>query len=165
MKPSRSTVEESVLQTLSAFEPLTYRDYAAIAGIDLKAAFERVRRLWDQKVLHVVRYERGRSGKPVPHYGIGNAPDAPKPDPLPMAEKVAKYQASEKGQKALAKARRRRYAREKEMRQTDPVWAEKTRHYGREWSRKKYGHKPRRALVAVERFDPVLAALMGRKAA
>lgn len=165
MKPrklSRGESHEHVLRALSAFEPMSVREYAENFGIDNKAAFERMRRMWDAKLLHVAEYRRQRSGPPTPAYAIGNLPDAERPKPVAVSEKVAKYQASEKGKATTAKCRKRQRAKHKRRMESDLAYAEAKRAYQRLWSQKKHGHKPRRRLVEVEKFDPILAALMGR---
>lgn len=162
-KLSRNAVQEHVLLTLSEFSPMGHRAYAELFGLHPAAAFERLRRMWDARQLYVERYERNTSGKPVPFYAIGSLPDAIPPEALPVSEKVRKYQATPKGQAMVKKARKRHDARIKKRRETDPSYAEAQRAYQRQWSQRKYGHQPRRRLVEVERFDPILARMMGIK--
>lgn len=155
-------VLEHTLRTLSEFSPLSYREYADLFGLKPVTAFERMRDLWDSKILHVAEYRLGRSGKPVPFYAIGNIPDAEKPKTLTNDEKIARYRASEKGKKALARAIKRKNKRHKKRMETDPAYAEAHRAYHRLRARAKGGHQPRRDLVNVKNFDPLMAAMMGK---
>ena len=156
-------VEEEVLTTLSAWSPMCARDYAELTGLAYNVAWDRLARLNRAGLIHIDHWQRRRSGKHTPFFAIGTLSDAPPLPVLTQQEKSARYRASEKGKAAYAKAARRRRKREKLRRKNDPAWAERMRAYGREWCRKKHGHKPRRAIVAVEKFDPLLAALMGIK--
>lgn len=134
---------EHVLRTLSEFEPLSYRAYADLAGLSDKAAFERLRHMWDAGMLHVAYYERGRSGKPIPHYAIGRLLDAPKPGRMSNTEKVRRYQATEKGRAAMTRVKQRQRKQHKERLRTDSAYAELHRAKQRQWVRNRHGFEPR----------------------
>lgn len=162
-KLTSQQIEEHILMSFSEFSPMSYVDYAEIAGIVKTAAHGRIGKAWDSGLLYIADWHRGRSGRPMPLYAIGRISDAPRPDAYTVAEKVARYQASERGKVVMRKWKKRRSRLDKKRRETDPVFAERTRHYSRELARRKHGHKPRRAMVNVAAFDPVLAAMMGVK--
>lgn len=154
-------VEEEILTVLSDWSPLSAKAYAELAGIKYNAAFDRLTRMHDAGLIHIDHFERRKSGKHRPHYAIGKHPDAPPLATYTEEEKRRRYRESDKGKATYAKAARKRNKRAKTGRKTDLAWAERQRAYNREYMRKRHGHKPRRALVAVEKFDPLLAAMMG----
>ncbi len=136
--------EEHILKTLSAFEPMALKEYAAEAGIQTSAAFERLKRLWDRKAIYIHHWEHGPAGPLVPYYAIGCLPDAPKIERRCKSESARNFRrklaANDPGRlkqyaKNSQKARDQRYA-------TDPEYAAKIRTYKAEWARKKFGHKP-----------------------
>jgi hypothetical protein len=144
---------------------MTVHDYMVETGLVKAAAHARLRNAWDAKLIFIAEYRRQKSGPPTPAYAIGSLPDAPQLEAIPVIDKVLKYQQSEKGKATLAKSRKKQRAKHKKRMEKDFAYAEAVRAYQRIWAQKKYGHKPRRPIVRVEKHDPLLAALMGRKVA
>lgn len=142
-KINRNGAQEHVLRTLSEFSPMSHRDYAEFAGISPSSAFERLRDLWDSKVLHIEGYERGVAGRAAPLYAIGFAIDEERPKALTDAEKCARYQATPKGKKSIKKHHKRAKVKHKKRMETNPAYAEAHRAKCREWARKKHGCAPR----------------------
>ena len=157
----KTSTEESVLRLLSEFEPLTHRDLQKLVGCTQKAAFERMRRLWDRKLIHIVGHERQAQSIPLPLYAIGSLPDAPRPPRIPLGERVAKYQKTAKGIAALKRSRKLAVAKKRKLRESDPAYAEKLRIKAMVLESKKGKKKVTAPLVRVDRIDPLLAVMMG----
>lgn len=134
--------EEEVLLHISMFEPITYQDHAEMFGIKLNAAHNRISRMWDKKLIHIVKWERNLGGGlPMPYYALGCLPDAPKPKAISHTEASRNYR--QNCDKVKEKERRQKSSRTRNERiKNDPEYGEKWRAYKRDWLRKKFGYQP-----------------------
>lgn len=104
---SHIQAEEHLLRTLSECGVLSFKQYAEIANIRDKTAFDRMDRVRTKKSIHIDHWERGSSGPPMPFYAIGYFPDAKKPKPYSSKEKCERYRNTENGRKKNAIAAKR----------------------------------------------------------
>jgi predicted ArsR family transcriptional regulator len=163
MKRQYQSAEQHMLETLSAYSPMSYRDYAELTGASEDAAFERLRRLWNKKVLFIAGYQPTKGGRPLPLYAIGALPDELKPKAKTTTERTSAYEKKllAEGGARLKKQRAKRQKRHKYRMRTDPVYAESVRKRQAAHRRKVMGYQPRMPKPA--KIDPLLSILMGVK--
>lgn len=154
-------VEQSVIEALSAYEPMSHAEYAESAGIARVTAFDRIKKLKKRGLIHIKDWRRGLSGPPVPLYALGNLPDADPPAAYTSREKCRRWEEKLKkkdGGSAWRQFMARKNDSRKRLFKIDRSSADKSRASSSAWARRKHGYTPR--MPNVKKLDPLLAAIM-----
>ncbi len=149
--------EEAVLKLLSEYEPISHLDLMEYCHLKITAATERLKRLWDRKVIYISGWKRNTNGGlPIPFYSIGSLPDVPRPKALLSKDmrkdwvERLKVERPEKYRSMINDSASRRRKRA----ENDPNFAKKLRTYKSDWARNKRGGIPR-AFILQANLDSV----------
>ena len=144
------TTLRKLIPTLIENEALSIGEIAERTGCTHQRVGEVMNQLRDSMPIYIESWLVLR-GPHIARYRLGDKEDAPKPEYMSNTEKMKRYRSTEKGQKTVAKCRKR-------WRKTQAGKEYERRASSGRWSRKKF------AMRGVAGFDPLLAAIMGVRA-
>lgn len=137
-----------IIREALATSAMTRYELAALAGVGHQRICALMKDMAD--LVFIESWDCQPKGPRVPRYRIGTQPDAPKPPKLTSTEKSRRYRATENGRKVARECEKRWCA------------SERGKEYNAARSKANYAKK-KYLRLGLEKFDPLMAAIMGRR--